>query len=79
MKCAEKQDRQKIRHKEFIEDIFARPFLNKNPYCERCIEKGRSSRADKVVHIKYPGGNFKLFWDQNNWQGLCRHHWSKNN
>lgn len=46
----------------------AREFLNTHLYCAHCGEY-----ADLVDHITPHKGNPRLFWDQSNWQALCRH------
>lgn len=50
----------------------AKHYLIDNPLCAVCAEAGRVEAAVLVDHVlpavKYP----KLFWDRNNWQGLCR-------
>ena len=39
-----------------------------------CQEEGRSNQATEVDHIKKHGGDEVLFWDVENWQGLCAFH-----
>lgn len=46
-------------------------FLASHPYCAECTRQGRRTLATEVDHIKPHRGNLKLFWDRNNWQGLC--------
>lgn len=46
-------------------------FLTKHPFCQKCLKDGRHVPATVVDHIKPHKGNKKLFWDRNNWQGLC--------
>ncbi|MDE5583124.1 MAG: HNH endonuclease [Ruminococcus sp.] len=47
-------------------------FLNKNPLCECCRKNGRFTMATVVDHIVSHKGNEKLFWDESNWQALCK-------
>ena len=47
-------------------------YLHKHPLCERCKEEGRYVMATVVDHIYPHQGNQKLFWDENNWQALCK-------
>lgn len=47
-------------------------YLCMNPLCERCKEEGRFIIADVVDHIHPHHGNKKLFWDEGNWQALCK-------
>lgn len=77
MKCMDSKCGQKTRYIEPMEDTFTRPYLNKNPHCEICLVKGHIIPAVKVVHIKPPCGDFNLFWDQKNWQSLCRDHYDE--
>ncbi len=44
-----------------------REFLKAFPYCFLC-----GAKADTVDHIKPHRGDPELFWDQGNWQSLCR-------
>ena len=47
-------------------------FLKRHPWCVRCKEKGRLVPATVVDHIKPHRGNPDLFWDEKNWQPLCK-------
>ena len=47
-------------------------FLNSNPLCVRCRDRGEVKAADVVDHIVPHKGNQSLFWDQSNWQPLCK-------
>ncbi|SNZ21708.1 HNH endonuclease [Cohaesibacter gelatinilyticus] len=47
-------------------------FLEQNPLCVRCHERGKVTPATVVDHIKAHKGNLDLFWDWGNWQGLCQ-------
>ena len=49
-------------------------YLKMNPLCVECKEQGRLVRADVVDHIKPHKGDYRLFWDVRNWQGLCKMH-----
>ena len=50
-----------------------RIFLLSNPLCIICHEDGKVERATVVDHIEPHRGNHTLFWDQANWQPLCKH------
>jgi 5-methylcytosine-specific restriction protein A len=52
-------------------------YLILNPYCKSCLKKGKVVPAEKVAHIKNPLGDYKLFWDRQNWQGVCLYHCNK--
>ena len=47
-------------------------FLKRHPWCIRCKAKGRLVPATVVDHIKPHRGDAKLFWDETNWQPLCK-------
>lgn len=47
-------------------------FLKANPLCIRCKEEGRLVKATVVDHVKPHRGDKKLFWDESNWQALCK-------
>ena len=47
-------------------------FLDANPLCAECDRRGRTVRATVVDHIIPHRGDEGLFWDQSNWQALCR-------
>ena len=46
-------------------------FLASNPLCAECAKSGAVTAAFVLDHIVPHRGNQDLFWDQNNWQGLC--------
>ncbi|MGG0756253.1 HNH endonuclease signature motif containing protein [Brevibacillus laterosporus] len=46
-------------------------YLAGNPLCKKCLEKGKIIAATVVDHITPHKGDVVLFWDRNNWQGLC--------
>lgn len=47
-------------------------FLQQNPLCVHCLDEGRTTAATDVDHIISHKGDMKLFWDQSNWQPLCK-------
>lgn len=49
-------------------------FLSKpeNALCAHCRERGELNPSQVVDHIKPHRGDFDLFWDESNWQGLCK-------
>ena len=47
-------------------------FLRKHPLCVKCRENGKLTPATVVDHIIPHRGDPVLFWDENNWQPLCR-------
>lgn len=47
-------------------------YLQEHPLCEECDHAGRVVPATVVDHIVPHRGDQKLFWDENNWQGLCK-------
>ena len=50
----------------------SRRYLAANPLCAQCMKEGRYVRATVVDHIVPHRGDQKLFWDENNWQALCK-------
>lgn len=47
-------------------------YLRGHPLCLECQRNGRTRPATVVDHILPHRGNEDLFWDQNNWQPLCK-------
>jgi 5-methylcytosine-specific restriction protein A len=47
-------------------------FLKANPLCVECLKINRIVKATVVDHIIPHRGDKKLFWDENNWQALCK-------
>lgn len=52
-------------------------FLRAHPLCDECRKEGRLTPATVVDHIVPHRGNQQLFWDEANWQPLCKHHHDK--
>lgn len=47
-------------------------FLKVYPLCERCKAQGKYVKATVVDHIIPHRGDEALFWDEGNWQALCK-------
>jgi 5-methylcytosine-specific restriction protein A len=47
-------------------------FLAAHPLCEACKRRGVYTRATVVDHIVPHRGDQALFWDESNWQALCK-------
>lgn len=47
-------------------------YLQHNPLCRLCREEGRLTPATVVDHIVPHRGDEKLFWNEDNWQPLCK-------
>lgn len=47
-------------------------YLRANPLCVQCKAEGRLVEATVVDHIKPHRGDPALFWDEKNWQSLCK-------
>lgn len=47
-------------------------YLAANPLCVRCESKGIFVKAVVVDHIVPHRGDETLFWDESNWQPLCK-------
>lgn len=43
-----------------------------NVFCVECMKRGVLTRATVVDHIIPHRGDQELFWDQSNWQALCK-------
>lgn len=52
----------------------SKAFLTEHPWCAECMKRNTYTPATVVDHIKAHRGDADLFWDQDNWQGLCKHH-----
>ena len=49
-------------------------YLEAHPLCVACLKEGKYTRATVVDHIKPHRGDKALFWDEHNWQALCKRH-----
>lgn len=47
-------------------------FLTRHPLCVECQKHGRYTKATVVDHIVPHKGDMTLFWDESNWQALCK-------
>lgn len=47
-------------------------FLDAHPLCSECLKNNKYVKATVVDHIVPHRGDQKLFWDQTNWQPLCK-------
>ena len=47
-------------------------YLAEHPLCASCLAEGRVTAATVVDHVMAHGGDPVLFWDEGNWQGLCK-------
>ena len=47
-------------------------FLAEHPLCAECEKNGRLTAATVVDHIIPHKGDQALFWDESNWQPLCK-------
>ena len=52
-------------------------YLPRHPLCVKCLEENKITPATVVDHIVPHRGDRKLFWDQDNWQPLCKEHHDK--
>lgn len=50
----------------------SKAFLRSHPLCAECQRNGRYVAATVVDHIVPHRGDQKLFWDESNWQPLCK-------
>ena len=49
-------------------------YRREHPLCVECFKQGTERLAQVVDHIKPHKGDFDLFWEQDNWQPLCKQH-----
>ena len=47
-------------------------YLQAHPLCVKCMAEGKYVKATVVDHIQPHRGDPALFWDENNWQALCK-------
>ena len=47
-------------------------YLQHNPLCVQCLADKKITPATVVDHIVPHRGDKKLFWDESNWQALCK-------
>ena len=47
-------------------------FLQRHPLCANCLSQGALTPATVVDHIVPHRGDHRLFWDEQNWQPLCK-------
>ena len=47
-------------------------FLQLHPLCAECMKEGKLTPATVVDHIVPHRGDPRLFWDEKNWQPLCK-------
>lgn len=47
-------------------------YLTAHPLCEKCYKEKKLVAATVVDHIIPHRGDPVLFWNQNNWQALCK-------
>lgn len=47
-------------------------FLKVHPLCEYCKKQGKFVKASVVDHVVPHRGDEQLFWDESNWQALCK-------
>ena len=47
-------------------------YLRRNPLCAECLKAGIITPATVVDHVVPHRGDKQLFWDEKNWQPLCK-------
>ena len=77
--CEAHADRQQADNRRIENDIYDRrwrrvskAFLRAHPLCVECEKRGKLTPATVVDHIVPHRGDRKLFWDETNWQPLCK-------
>ena len=51
--------------------VVSKRFLDENPLCAECSTEERPVAAEVVDHVIPHKGDMALFWDPDNWRGLC--------
>lgn len=51
-------------------------YLQQHPFCAMCPADGFTV-ATELDHIVPHLNDYDLFWDESNWQGLCKRHHSQ--
>ena len=47
-------------------------YRTQHPLCEECVRQGRVTPASVVDHVVPHRGDAGRFWDQDNWEALCK-------
>lgn len=50
----------------------ARRYRQEHPLCVLCMQRGAIVPSEVVDHIRPHKGDDTLFWDETNWQALCK-------
>jgi len=50
----------------------SKAYLRKHPLCVKCLSEGKYVSASVVDHIVPHRGDKLLFWNESNWQALCK-------
>lgn len=50
----------------------SKAFLKANPFCRECGRLGKTTLATVTDHITPHRGDYDLFWNEANWQPLCK-------
>jgi 5-methylcytosine-specific restriction endonuclease McrA len=50
----------------------SKAYLQKHPLCVRCAQRGEVVASEVTDHVIPHKGDMSLFWDENNWQALCK-------
>lgn len=51
-------------------------YLKQNPWCVYCAQQGKQVKATTVDHETPHRGDWSIFWNRRDWQGLCTTHHS---
>ncbi len=49
-----------------------RLYLREHPLCVQCEAEGTIMAATVVDHVVPHRGDYNLFWDESNWQAMCK-------
>lgn len=47
-------------------------YRHEHPRCVKCLAEGRVTSSEVTDHIIPYRGDQSLFWDESNWQALCK-------
>jgi len=47
-------------------------YLRSHPLCVRCLDAGLTTASQVTDHIIPHKGDDELFWNEDNWQALCK-------
>jgi 5-methylcytosine-specific restriction enzyme A len=52
--------------------VASKMFLHRHPMCEECLRHGKITPSYCTDHIVPHKGDLELFWNEDNWEALCK-------